>query len=81
MSKNTKKGPYDLSFVASRAPGYKSRFAKIGEVAPQLHSFQPIAKSDIAMSGEPENLREKFRTGSDPRTLPSTILRRKGIRV
>lgn len=63
----------------AKMPGYSSRFAKLGDVAPQLHSLSR-AMSENDDVGYGENLRKKFVTGTDERTLPGVILRRRGLK-
>lgn len=78
--KNPKKGPFDLSVDLEKIPGYSSRFL----------SLDAASGPQISMTGKPpcEQVREKdselrarLATGADQRSLPSVILRRKGVRV
>jgi len=78
--KNPKKGPFDLSVNLENIPSYRSRFL----------SMDAVSGPQIKMTGNPpsEQVREKdselkarLASGTDTRSLPSVILRRKGVRV
>lgn len=78
--KNPKKGPFDLSVDLDKIPGYRNRFLSMDRLGNIVN--QECDKVDLSQAKDAEkNLREKFVTGTDPRSLPSIILRRNGRRV
>lgn len=80
MGNNPKKGPFDLSVDLDKIPSYKTRFNSMDSLTGGAIDMK-VSRTDPGEACDPENLREKLRTGTDQRSLPSIILRRKGIRV
>lgn len=78
--KNPKRGPFDLSIDLEQIPGYKARFMTMDRVAPQIN-LELESVSTKPAQDQFTNLREKLQSGQDQRSLPSVILRRKGVRV
>lgn len=80
MANNPKKGPFDLSVDLDKIPGYKSRFNTLDSLGNIIKPESERVSITPAVD-QHKNLRQKFNSGQDPHTLPSTILRRKGVRV
>lgn len=78
--KNPKKGPFDLSVDLEKIPSYRTRFQSMDAMAGGLKLKQEPVSTEAARD-QHKNLREKLGTMTDRHTLPSVILRRKGIRV
>lgn len=78
--KNTKKGPFDISIDLEQIPGFKARF---GSVDPRggVIKFEQESVSTEAARDTSKDLRAKLGSGQNRFTLPSVILRRKGVRV
>ena len=78
--KQAKKGPFDASIDLTQIPGYAARFNTAGNIGQQVNiKLESCDLSDAADATK--NLRAKFRSGTDVRSLPSVILRRKGQKV
>ena len=76
--KNPRKGPFDLNIDLEQIPSYQTRFKSLDSMGSSIS----MAKPKQVIKETPDlNLREKIGSGQDPRSLPSVILRRKGIRV
>lgn len=76
-----KKGLYQSTISLNQIPSYQTRFLsmdKLGSVGIPL----TMEKSDADLAADAEkDLRVKFASGQDQRSLPSVILRRKGVKV
>lgn len=79
--KNPKKGPFDLSIDLDKIPSYKGRFMSMDRVSGQCIDLKIESVSTKPAQDAEKDLRAKFGTGTDQRSLPSIILRRKGLRV
>lgn len=75
--KNPKKGPFDASIDLEQIPGYKARFNTAGNIGATINT--QLKSPDISEAADHDkNLRAKFKSGTDIRSLPSIILRKKG---
>lgn len=79
--KNPKKGPFDLSVDLHKIPSYQTRFNSMDRLTggPIDIKMDPVDRAQAADAEK--NLRAKLNSGTDIRSTPSIILRRKGIRV
>lgn len=80
MSRNPKKGPFDLSVDLCRIPSFETRFASMDKLVDAL-PMSRTTEADLNQATDAENLRQKLRSNQDIRSNPNVILRRKGIRV
>jgi len=78
--KNPKRGPFDLSIDLEKIPSYRSRFTSLNGVVPQANLKMKQESTAPARDAD-KNLREKFCTGTNPYSLPSIILRKKGVKA
>ena len=73
------KQTFDANIDLKELPGYGARFNTAGNVGPQINlELQPTKY--YCADGE-KDLRKKLQSGTDPRSLPSIILRRNGKKV
>ena len=77
---NAKKGPFQLSIDLTQIPSFKTRFMSLDRVAGGINLKQEYVSTKPARDAD-KNLREKFGSGHNPFTVPSTILRKKGLGV
>lgn len=81
MIRNPKKGPFELSVDLEKIPSFKSRFMSLDRMTGQCVNTELESVSTKPAQDQEKDLRAKLGTGTDPRSLPSIILRRKGLRV
>lgn len=81
MSRNPKKGPFDLSVDLTQIPSFKSRFASMDSLTGGKINM-PFEQVDLSQAQDADkNLRKKLASNTDIRSTPSIILRKKGINV
>lgn len=80
MKRNPKKGPFDLSVDLMQIPSFRSRFASMDSLTGSPIKMDAPCETNPIANPEPD-LRERLRSGTDIRSTPSIILRRKGVRV
>lgn len=80
MKRNPKQGPFDLSIDLTQIPSFKARFGRVDPNGDKINLEMKTVSTKVAQDAE-KDLRAKFGTGTDPRSLPSIILRRQGKRV
>lgn len=79
--KNPKKGPFDLSVNLETIPSYRSRFMSMDAVSGPQIKMSNTPSSNEQVREKDSELKARLASGTDPRSLPSVILRRKGVRV
>lgn len=76
---NPKKGPFDLNIDLTQIPSFKTRFSSLDRFGKATKMERP-EHVDHAIVADPD-LKQKIGSMQDPRSNPSVILRRNGIRV
>lgn len=79
--KNPKKGPFDLSVDLDMIPGYRSRFLSMDVASGPQIKMSDSGPSTEQIREKDSELKSRLGSGTDTRSLPSVILRRKGVRV
>lgn len=78
--KNAKKGPFELSIDLEQIPSYRARFGSVDKTGGQIN-LKLEGESTAYAQDQSKNLREKLCSGQNQFSLPSVILRRKGLKV